>query len=98
MKNLLFLIISLFVITLQGFAQTQRIKDVNFHGNKILEDDELSGQMNTLPRKSLEKIFFWKKRPDFIKTTLDEDMNRLVSYYNRNGFLDPVIIYKLDSS
>ncbi|HLN54586.1 MAG TPA: outer membrane protein assembly factor BamA [Bacteroidales bacterium] len=86
------------LVTPLSAQKVHRIKDVDFKGNKILTEDELLGQMNTQPKKSLEKLFFWKKRPDFIETSLEEDINRLKSYYNRNGFLHPEISFSLDSS
>jgi outer membrane protein assembly complex protein YaeT len=66
-------------------------------GNDILNDDELLDQMNTQPKKSLEKIMFWKKRPDFIMSAFEADIDRLRSYYHRNGFLDPEISFNIDS-
>ncbi|MGE5419686.1 MAG: outer membrane protein assembly factor [Chloroflexota bacterium] len=95
--SLIILLFSIFIIRLPA-QKVNRIRDVNFKGNEILTDDELLSQMNTQPKKSLEKLFFWKKRPDFIVSALDEDITRLVSYYNRNGFLQPEISYSLDSS
>ena len=75
-----------------------RLKAVDFEGNEILNDDVLLGRINTQPKKGLQKIFFWKKRPDFITAVLQEDINRLRSFYNRNGFLNPAISFNLDSS
>ena len=72
------------------FGQT-KIRDVEFRGNIILKEDELMEQINTLPKTRLEKIMFWKKRPDFIQSVLDEDINRLNSYYKRNGFLNAAV-------
>lgn len=83
---------------LSMFSQDLRIRDIVFEGNEILEDDELLAQMNTQPKKSLEKLFFWKKRPDLIASAFDEDITRLVSYYNRNGFLNPAISFDIDTS
>lgn len=80
------------------FSQDLRIRDVVFEGNETLEDDELLAQMNTQPKKSLEKLFFWKKRPDFITSAFNEDISRLVSFYNRNGFLYPEISFDIDTS
>lgn len=97
MRRLLLLIISITVFNLSGYAQGLRIKEVNFNGNEILEKDELLGQMNTQPKKGLEKLFFWKKHPDFIEVTLTEDINRLLTFYNRNGFLNPEISFNLDT-
>lgn len=72
-------------------AQEFRIKGVDFVGNKTLSDSELSGQMNLKPKSGIQKLLFWKKAPDFIPSILEEDLARLKSYYNRNGFLNPEI-------
>lgn len=78
--------------------QGLKLSSVRFEGNKILSDGELLDQMNSRPKKTFEKIFFWKKRPDFIEAVLQDDISRLQSFYNRNGFLDPEISYKTDIS
>lgn len=80
------------------FSQDLRVRDIVFTGNEIIDDEELLAQMNTQPKKSLEKLFFWKKRPDFIASVFDDDINRLTSYYNRNGFLNPDISFNIDTS
>jgi outer membrane protein assembly complex protein YaeT len=96
MRVFLIIIISYFLLEAAGMAQG-RVKGVHFEGNDILEDDELLDQMNTQPKKSLEKILFWKKRPDFIMSAFEADIDRLRSYYQRNGFLDPEISFSIDS-
>ncbi|HEX2968343.1 MAG TPA: BamA/TamA family outer membrane protein [Bacteroidales bacterium] len=99
MRILVLVIVTIWICNIVSPAQNvHRVKDINFTGNEIIPDDELLGQMNTQPKKSIEKIFFWKKRPDFIKSVLDEDINRLSDYYNRNGFLSPEVSFTLDSS
>jgi outer membrane protein insertion porin family len=75
-----------------------RLKSIDFEGNKIISNSELLAQMNTQPKKGVQKLLFWKKRPDFIPTDLNEDIERLKSYYIRNGFLNPDITYSLDSA
>jgi outer membrane protein insertion porin family len=85
------------VVSLQAGAQNLRLKKVSFDGNEILSDDVLLDQMNTLPKKGVQKLFFWKKSPDFIPSTLESDAERLRSFYNRNGFLNPEISYSLDT-
>jgi outer membrane protein assembly factor BamA len=96
MRVFLIIIISYFLLEAAGIAQG-RVKGVHFEGNDILEDDELLDQMNTQPKRSLEKILFWKKRPDFIMSAFEADIDRLRSYYQRNGFLDPEISFSIDS-
>lgn len=90
----IFLIQSVMLVAQNG----TRLKSIDFEGNKILSDAELLSQMNTQPKKGIQKLLFWKKRPDFIPSALNEDIERLKSFYIRNGFLDPEISYKLDSA
>jgi outer membrane protein insertion porin family len=78
--------------------QSLKLSSVKFEGNKILTDGELLDQMNSRPKKTFEKIFFWKKRPDLVEPVLQDDISRLQSFYNRNGFLNPEISYKTDIS
>src|SRR5512133_1574138 len=95
--KLSFTIIMLLTSSCTVFAQT-KIRDVEFRGNSILSEDELMEQVNTLPKTRMEKIMFWKKRPDFIQSVMDEDINRLNSYYKRNGFLYAAVSYETDTS
>lgn len=84
-------------VSLQSYAQDLRLKKVSFIGNKTLPDNVLLEQMNTRPKKGIQKIFFWKKSPEFIASVLEDDVNRLKTFYNRNGFLDPEITWKKDT-
>jgi outer membrane protein insertion porin family len=79
-------------------AQELRLKSIEFQGNKIIPDNELLSQMNTQPKTRIQKIFFWKKKPDFIYSVLEEDITRIDSYYKRNGFLNSVIDFTTDTS
>lgn len=93
------ILIILHLTSLSLFSQKDhRIRNVVFKGNEILDDADLLTQFNTKPKKSLEKLFFWKKNPDLILSILQEDTARLRSFYNRNGFLHPVIKLDLDTS
>lgn len=53
--------------------------------------------MNTQPKKKIEKLFIWKRNPEFTYFILENDINRLKTFYNRNGFLTPKVSYKLDT-
>lgn len=92
-------ILLLFYATAPAFAQPGlKLKSVHFKGNEVLSDGELLTQMNTKPKKSFQKLFFWKKNPDFIEAVFQDDMDRLRSYYIRNGFINAGITYKTDIS
>ncbi|MCW3806152.1 outer membrane protein assembly factor BamA [Plebeiibacterium marinum] len=80
-------------------AQTNyRIKTLNFKGNDYLTTEQLKDQLNTTSRKKLDKLLFWKKNPVFVLNILTDDISRLKNYYIRNGFLQPEITYKLDTT
>lgn len=87
------------LLPFESFAQKKPvIKKVVFEGNATLSDEDLAGQMNTESLTFLDKLQFWKPGPTFSKYTLDDDIDRLKSYYQRNGFLHPAIHYSLDSN
>lgn len=94
-----FIIFILFFWILSGIHAQKELKlnNVKFEGNNNIPDEMLIKQMNTLVINNYEKLFIWKKKPEFISFVLDNDINRLKSYYNRNGFLNPDIIYKIDT-
>jgi outer membrane protein insertion porin family len=99
MRKPAFFLIFFFIQSFPLVAQSgTRLKSIDFEGNKILSDAELLEQMNTKPKKGIQKLLFWKKRPDFIPSVLNEDIDRLKSFYIRNGFLDPEVTYDLDSA
>ena len=82
------------------YAQAQkalRINTVEFDGNNIIPTEILINQMNTTVLQPYEKLFIWKRKPEFISFVLENDINRIKSYYNRNGFLNPVVSYKIDT-
>lgn len=91
------LLLFLGVVSLQAGAQNLRLKRVTFSGNETLSDDILLDQMNSRPKKGIQKLLFWKKSPEFIPSALQEDTERLGSFYIRNGFINPELSYKLDT-
>ncbi|GET29109.1 hypothetical protein SD074_13110 [Prolixibacter sp. SD074] len=83
----------------ETFAQKKPVvKKVAFEGNATLTDEGLAGQMNTESPTFLDKLQFWKSAPAFSNYILDDDIERLKRYYQRNGFLHPKIGYSLDSN
>lgn len=95
--NRIFIIVLLLIISIPGRSQ-QRIKKVEFTGNISIEDDELADQMNTQPKSSIQNLFFWKKRPEFLQSVLDADMERIEDYYERNGFPEAEVGNLIDTS
>lgn len=92
------LYIILMILELPVFAQkAYRIHDLNFSGNNTLQNEELLEQFNTIPRDKLNRLLFWKKNPPFLQDVFKNDIQRLKSYYIRNGFLNAHINYVLDT-
>ncbi|NNC95949.1 MAG: BamA/TamA family outer membrane protein [Chitinophagales bacterium] len=71
------------------------VNKINFKGNTTLQAEDLLKQMNTKPRKLLDKVAFWNKKEEFSYFLLDEDIERLKEYYQRNGFMNPKISYSI---
>ena len=95
----IFLFSFIILLSFETFAQKKPVvKKVVFEGNVTLDDADLAGQMNTEGPTFLDKLQFWKSGPKFSKYILDDDVERLKSYYQRNGFLYPKIDYSLDSN
>jgi outer membrane protein assembly complex protein YaeT len=95
----IFLFSFICLLSFETFAQKKPVvKKVVFEGNATLEDGDLAGQMNTEGPTFLDKLQFWKSAPAFSKYILDDDIERLKKYYQRNGFLHPKIDYSLDSN
>ncbi|MGQ1784534.1 MULTISPECIES: outer membrane protein assembly factor BamA [unclassified Saccharicrinis] len=90
--------ITLLIPALSAYSQKlYRIRGLDFTGNSILSEEVLLEQFNTVPRQKLNRLLFWKKKPEFALTVLKNDIDRLKSYYIRNGFIHPEISYSLDT-
>ncbi len=72
------------------------IKAIDFTGNEMIASETLMGQMNIRSATFLQKVAFWKEQPDFSPVMLDNDLERLRRFYQRNGFLNPRLDYSLE--
>ncbi|MBI9066733.1 MAG: BamA/TamA family outer membrane protein [Salinivirgaceae bacterium] len=80
------------------YAQKEyKVHQINFEGNATIPSELLLKQLNTQTKKKYERLLFWKKFPEFGSFILLNDVARLTKYYQRNGFLNPEITYKLDT-
>ena len=61
-----------------------KIESINFTGNAAFSAKELKKEMT-----SKERSFF--RSGNFVASTMDQDMQVLLSYYNDNGYIDCVI-------
>lgn len=97
-RKLTILLVIIFSFTQSIYSQKEyRLNNVKFIGNNHLSNEILLKQINTQPKKRIEKLLIWKRNPEFTKFVLENDINRLKTFYNRNGFLAPKIGYKLDT-
>jgi outer membrane protein assembly complex protein YaeT len=96
-KKILFISI-LMLVSFCSFSQTEyKVRNIKIKGNKNITKELLIRQINTKTKKRAEKVLVWKKHPEFTLFVLNNDINRIKSYYNRNGFLNPEISFKLDT-
>lgn len=68
--------------------ENYEVRQVNFRGNKTLDDDVLAEGMAIKELSSIEKLFT-KKEPSFFSRKLIElDVQRLIRIYQSEGFLE----------
>lgn len=72
------------------------VGNINFKGNATLSEKILKNQMNTSSVTFFQKIAFWKEKPEFSPTMIENDVERLHRFYQRQGFLNNQINYTLD--
>ena len=83
----------------QGHGQDNSIvKNIEFHGNEPIPGEVLVEQMNTREESLLEKIKFWEKEPVLSTFRLEGDIDRLRSFYQKNGFLKPEVSYNVNKT
>ncbi|MRT93936.1 outer membrane protein assembly factor BamA [Ancylomarina sp. 16SWW S1-10-2] len=71
------------------------IHNISFTGNDSLSKESLLKQMSTTPITLTQKLKFWEKRTHFSSYSFEDDIIKLKNYYQKNGFLSPVISYQL---
>lgn len=95
-KLLITTILSL--VSLLVFSQAEyKVRNIKIKGNKNIKSEQLLNQINTQTKKRIGKLLIWKKYPEFTSFVLQNDINRVKSYYNRNGFLHPAVDFELDT-
>lgn len=84
------------VASIPLFAQQDyKVVKIEFLGNDTIPEDALLNIMNTKALTSIQKLTFWKSNALFSPYILNEDLVRIKKYYQRNGFLDPVVTSEL---
>ena len=86
----LFLFLFLLAISYCGFSQQNyAIQEIKFSGNKTFSSGQLLELMNFYDRNFFQKHMpFIKKEPDlFSEEVLNGDIERLINFYQKEGFL-----------
>lgn len=66
-----------------------KIKDINIEGNKDISDKKLRRSMKKTKQKRLSTFF---KSSKFIRSSYEEDLENLVTYYNEKGYRDAKVL------
>ena len=87
----------LIILSFQGYGQEDHvIKKIKFHGNEPIPGEVLLNQMNSRGETLIEKLKFWEKEPVLSTFMLKEDVERLRTFYQRNGYLNPEVTYNIN--
>ena len=63
------------------------VDEVHFSGNVNLSDNELAERMTLQGANFFQRLFNTKERTQYYSETLNSDLEKLVRYYQRQGFL-----------
>ena len=87
--------LSAFAVLLDALDPTRqwRVEKIEFSGNEIFSEDELSDVIVTQERPWYR---FWDDRPVFDPVTFRTDFERLRRFYEANGYYEAVATYDLD--
>jgi len=69
-------------------SEKRKIRKIQFSGNATLDADELLDEMETAPWRFWR---FWSKRSLYRPEIFEEDLEKILSLYNDNGFLEASI-------
>ncbi len=72
-------------------GQKIRISQINIFGNESFSDRKIRKVIKTKPKKFVISSGFLKE------DELDEDMDRIVSFYEQQGYIDASVDYKVDT-
>ncbi len=78
------------LLVLSGRALAQEgydVDEIHFSGNTTLSDDELAERMTLQGSNFFQRLFNTKERTQYYSETLNSDLEKLVRYYQRQGFL-----------
>jgi len=66
-----------------------RIDQIDFEGNEFYTDEQLRRKFKDTKEKRWYRIF---KASKYVKTKFDEDKEKLLAFYNKNGYRDAEIV------
>lgn len=86
--------IAAFMLLFQFFAIAQEnhaVKDVRFNGNTTFTASELSEQITTHSANKFQRFILRKKPSFYSRDIIEGDVESLIRFYQREGFLDAQI-------
>lgn len=86
LRTIIFLFVFIFCSYSVSADKPPTVRSIVFSGNLHLQDARLSEQMNTREKTFLQRLLFWKPSPLYNPVLLEDDLDRIKSFYARNGF------------
>lgn len=68
-----------------------RVEKVEIVGNNSLSNSKLQSVMDTRSKGVVDKVMFWKRAPIFDELLLENDIERIINLYQKEGFLNPIV-------
>lgn len=66
-----------------------KVRRITFKGNKVYSEKKLRRKLKSTKQKNKFRIF---KRSKYVRTAFEEDKEKLIAYYNKNGYRDARIV------
>ncbi|MCF7859074.1 MAG: BamA/TamA family outer membrane protein [Candidatus Cloacimonetes bacterium] len=88
MKKLIILLILLMLCLLLIAKEDYFIGKVQFVGNNTISDARLLKNLIIKPENLAQRLLFWKKTAAYTEMYLDDDIQRIIADYQREGFLN----------
>ena len=86
LNYLLFLFIFIFFISLL-FSDDQYLSKVTISGNKNVQTSDIKNQLKMKPPSKIQKALFWRKKPEFNPSMMNQDVENILRHLHGNGFL-----------
>jgi len=71
-----------------NFTDDYRIHKVEIEGNRHLSTSRIKSLMETSGKGLIDRILFWRKSPPLLEGILENDIQRIINTYQREGFIN----------